>query len=338
LLFNVEDNNWALSDIYVVNPANTNWQEYIFQQTDTIYKYLDFDGWHLDQLGHRGNVYDYNGNPVDLWLTFIPFLNNLNNSFPNKKMVLNAVNQYGQLEILSTPVDFSYTEVWSPNDEYKDLAKVILDNFNFNKQINTVLAAYVNYDLAENQGQFNEAAVLMADAVIMAFGGAHLELGEHMLGKEYFPNDNLSMSDKLRNSLIEYYDFMVAYQNILRDGGSIDLTSEITSDDLLISNWNPALGRVATFKKEVAGKTIYHLLNFKGLNSLEWRDNNGSQSKPMVEKDFTIKIPNGQVNKVTYASPDWHDGVQKELEFDISNGFCTIEIPYLQYWGILIVE
>lgn len=71
----------------------------------------------------------------------------------------------------------------------------------------------MNYDLANNKGYFNTPSVLMTNSVIFAFGGAHLELGEHMLGKEYFPNNNLSMKDDLKNSLVNYYDFLVAYQN-----------------------------------------------------------------------------------------------------------------------------
>ena len=332
------DNGWALSDIYVVNPANEDWQDYIFERTDTIYQHLDFDGWHLDQLGHRGDVYDYDGNPIDIWNTFPPFLNNLQQRFPDKKMVLNAVNQYGQLEILSTPVDFSYTEVWSPNDSYKDLANVVLANFNFNNSVNTVLAAYMNYDLADNPGSFNDASVLMTDAVIMAFGGAHLELGEHMLGKEYFPNDNLSMSDELKKKLVEYYDFMVANQNILRDGETIQFNPDLSSDQINITNWNPTLETVASFKKEVNDLTAYHLLNFYGLNSLEWRDNNGTQNNPDIHRDFKVVLPTNQVNKVIYTSPDYQDGVQVELDYLISGNSCAVTIPYLEYWGVLIVE
>ena len=80
----------------------------------------------------------------------------------------------------------------------------------------------MNYNKANNPGYFNTAGVLLTDAVIFAFGGAHLELGEHMLGKEYFPNNNLQMKEDLKASLINYYDFLVAYQNILRDGGNFN--------------------------------------------------------------------------------------------------------------------
>ena len=54
--------------------------------------------------------------------------------------------------------------------------------------------------------------------------------------------------------------------------------------------------------------------------------------------DFEISLPTDQVNSVVYTSPDWHEGVQIELDYTTSNGRCTIEIPYLEYCGMLIIE
>jgi len=331
------DDNWA-SDIYLLDPANPDWQNYIFQKTAQIYEHLDFDGWHIDQLGDRVSVYNYNGNPISLKTTFTPFLTNLGTIFPDKTMVMNAVNGYGQSEILETPVNFAYTEVWEPNNTYNHLSEIINENYNLsNNNLNTVLAAYVNYNLADNSGEFNEAAVLMADAVIMSFGGAHLELGEHMLGKEYFPNNNLSMSYSLTKQLIEYYDIFTAYQNLLRDGGELSFNTGITGSEVEINDWPAVSGKIAAFKKSVNNLEVYHLLNFAGINSLKWRDNYGTLTAPDEFLNFTINVPETNVTKVIYVSPDWHDGVQEELEFEISNGVCKLKIPYLKYWGMIII-
>ena len=331
------DDNWA-SDIYLLNPANSDWQNYIFQKTGQIYEHLDFSGWHLDQLGDRGSVYNYNGNLVSLKTTFTPFLINLKTTFPDKNMVMNAVNGYGQPEILEAPVNFAYTEVWEPNNTYNHFAEIINENYNLsNNYLSTVLAAYVNYNLADNTGEFNEAAVLMADAVIMSFGGAHLELGEHMLGKEYFPNNNLSLTYSLTKQLVEYYDILVGYQNLLRDGGELSFNTGITSNEVGINDWPAIHGNIAAFKKSVNNIEVYHLLNFAGINSLEWRDNDGTLTAPDEFLNFTINVPETHVTKVVYVSPDWHDGVQEELEFEISDGVCEFKIPYLKYWGMIII-
>src|SRR5690606_2636345 len=117
--------------------------------------------------------------------------------------------------------------------------------------------AYVNYDLADNSGHFNTPSVLMADAVIFAFGGAHLELGEHMLGKEYFPNNNLTMGDDLKRMLVSYYDFLVAYQNLLRDGGTFNSPTLVSADNKVrFNNWPAQLGKVAVAGKKVGNKQV----------------------------------------------------------------------------------
>ena len=42
-----------------------------------------------------------------------------------------------------------------------------------------------------------------------------------MLCKEYFPNENLTMSEELKTAMVRYYDFLTSYQNLLRDGGTV---------------------------------------------------------------------------------------------------------------------
>lgn len=330
-----------LSDIYVTNPGNTNWQNYIFDKTTLVYNNLNFDGWHLDQLGDRGTVYDYNGNTVQINQTFTPFLQNLKAMFPNKKMVLNAVNQYGQSNILDSGVDIAYTEVWDPNNTYKSLADIIKSNNSLsNDQVNTVLAAYMNYDKANSAGFFNTPGVLFTDAVIFAFGGSHLELGEHMLAKEYFPNNNLQMSGELKKRLQKYYDFMVAYENILREGGTFNSPVLNSGDGQLnLKNWPPVASTVSVIGKSLANKQILHLINFSNTSNLNWRDTNGEQTAPAVKKNFTLSLANNNtVSKVWYASPDLDGGASKELTFTQVGSNLIFKVPSMQYWGMIVVE
>lgn len=329
------------SDILITNPANTSWQNYIFDKTDLVYQKLNFDGWHLDQLGNRNNVYDYNGNLIRLDETFGPFLQNLKQRFSTKKNILNAVAQFGQSNILASPVDVAYTEVWAPKDSYKDLADIIQENNTLsNDRLNTVLAAYMNYDKANNTGFFNTPGVLLTDAVIFAFGGSHLELGEHMLAKEYFPNNNLQMNGELKNSLNEYYDFLVGYQNILRDGGTFN-TPVVTSGDgkVNLRNWPPAYSNVSVIGKRIGNKQIIHLINFSNVTGLNWRDTNGEQTTPVSKSDFILNLQNSQtVSKVWYASPDLDGGVSKGLSFNQVGNNLVFKVPFLQYWGMIVIE
>lgn len=326
----------GLGSILVTNPGNMDWQDYIFAKTEDVYNSLDFDGWHLDQLGNRGTLYDYNGYQFNMEKGFSTFLTNLKTQFPEKKIALNAVDQYGQSNILNTPVDFAYTEVWS-RVQYTDLIQVILENNDMsNNQLNTVLAAYMNYDSSE--GSFNTPSVLLADAVIFAFGGSHLELGEHMLSREYFPYNNLYMEDGLKSSLMEYYDFMVAYQNLLRDGGIFNIP-QVISGDISINNWPPITGNASVIGKQLDGKSVIQLLNFDGVSTLSWRDNNKIQTKPKTFESFHLSIKvNGPVSRVWFASPDFKGGASQELEFKRNDGSIDITVPYLEYWSMIVIE
>lgn len=137
---------------------------------------------------------------------------------------MNAVSSYGASKIVGTgKVDFCYNELWNDEAGFSDLHSVIKANDVYSgNTLKTVFAAYMNYDYAgSHEGKFNNPGVIMADAVIMALGGSHLELGDHMLSREYFPASPLAMDNELRTAMIRYYDFMTAYQNILRGGSTI---------------------------------------------------------------------------------------------------------------------
>lgn len=330
------------SSIYLVNPGNAQWQSYLAARNKDLYQVYDFDGYQIDQLGSRDKtLYDYNGNAIDLPAGFASFIEAMKKADPDKKLVMNAVNQYGQQSIAQSPVEFLYTEVWSPNDGYADLASVIQNNDQFSKnQKKTVLTAYMDYDKAEQPGQFNTPGVLMTDAVIFAFGGSHLEMGEHMLGKEYFPNNNLQMPNALKTAIIHYYDFLTAYQNLLRDGGDFNVPSlKCTNGKMTLNNWPPQQGAVSIVGKDLGSAQIIHLLNFTNANSLLWRDKDGAQAAQTPIKDAQLVLSTTKsVKKLWLASPDKDFGSPVQLEFTQQNGQLHFTLPYLAYWDMIVAE
>lgn len=331
-----------LSNIYLLDPSNSEWQVYAINETKKVYQFLDFDGFHMDQLGNRkGPRYTYQGKDLILTNTYQPFIEAFQTAIPDKINVLNAVSQYGQQGIAAAPTPFLYTEVWTPYDRYNDLATIIKqNNVLSNYQKNTVLAAYMNYNLANNPGYFNTASVLMTNAVIFAFGGAHIELGEHMLGKEYFPRNNLQMKEDLKKALINYYDFLTAYQNLLRDGGNFN-TVTINSIDhkLSLEPWPALTGKVAYFGKLFSDKQVIHFINLTNAISLEWRDNDGVQPPPVVIEDAKISLSFTEtVKKIWIASPDFAGGIARSLNFKQVGNKVSFRLPELQYWNMLVVE
>lgn len=329
------------SNIWLLDPSNTSWQGFIASKNRDVYTALDFDGYHIDQVGNQGNVYNYSGQSVDLPSAFESFIKAMKTDKSDKRLVMNAVNQFGQQNIANAPVDFLYTEVWSPNEAYQDLATIIANNNSYsNNTKNTVLAAYMDYDLANSTGFFNTPGVLLTDAVIFAFGGSHIELGEHMLGKEYFPNSNLQIPGTLRDALIQYYDFLVAYENLLRDGGTVNAPVINSLDgQMSVNQWPPQSGKVAVIGRDLGDMQVIHLLNFTGISNLNWRDNNGTKPAPTAISNKKISFSTTKtVKKIWVASPDLNNGTPQILSFTQSNGYASFTLPGLQYWDMIVVE
>lgn len=330
---------WA-SDLYIMDPSNQLWKDYIFTQTEKVFRALPFDGWHVDQVGDWGRMYNYQGDGVSVNKTFKPFLDEAKVKL-NVHLLMNAVNQYGQPEIAVSPVDFLYTEVWDPNKTYANLVSIINKNSTFSKgNLNTVLAAYLNYDLSESPGMFNTPGVLFADAVIFAAGGAHLELGEHTLCHEYFPNNNLNMSKELEQQLIHYYDFLVAYENLLRDSVMTSNIQVNSSGSVIIKSWQQS-GTVWAFVKEKKHRQILHLINFTNAVTLNWRDKNGTQAEPdtlqSIKLWFNVEHDQ-QVSAIWTASPDFYQGSSVEIPFTLENERVSFTVPKLKYWDMVVIE
>jgi dextranase len=330
-----------LSNLNLLDPANTGWQNYMANETKNVYKYLAFDGYHMDQLGDRGTRYKYDGSFMNLSGSFKSYIDAIKAAAPEKYNVMNAVAQYGQQGIATSTSDFLYSEVWSPSDSYNDLVNIIKQNNTMSSNSkNTVLAAYMNYDKANTVGYFNTPSILMTNAVIFAFGGAHLELGEHMLCKEYFPNDNLAMKDDLKQSLVNYYDFLVAYQNLLRNGGTFNtITIASTDNKISLSAWPAAQGKVAVFGKKFDNSQVIHLINFTNSSTQQWRDKDGIQVMPALVKDANLLLTSDKTIKTIWiASPDVAGGASRKLNFAQVGNKVSFILPELRYWDMVVIE
>ncbi|HCK99496.1 MAG TPA: hypothetical protein DHW42_05250 [Candidatus Marinimicrobia bacterium] len=326
--------SWA-SDIYLMNSGNSFWQNYINNEMNKVFQAFDFDGWHMDQLGNRGTRYDYFGNTVNISGSFRGFIEKSKDTL-KVPLVLNAVDQYGQPEIAASPVDFLYTEVWS-DTTYSGLAGIIHSNNNYsNNRLSSILAAYVNKGISGDT--INTAAVLLADAVIFANGGAHLELGEHILCNEYFPNDNLKMNEELVRQLIAYYDFSVAYENILRDYPQPILFGIMTDSDIDLSK-SAQKDKVWVFAGQTGDRQIYHFINFIGASTMDWRDPQGIQTSPEKLFDLSLMIKaDSTVSRVWTASPDMNQGSPVGLDFTQAGDTLAFTLPGLHYWSVVVVE
>ena len=362
-------NSWK-SDIYVVNPANEGWLNYLAERNDEVYSMLDFDGYQIDQLGWRGNVYDYDGNPINLCDAFSTFINHMKNRHPDKRLIMNAVGQWGAQQIAGTgKMDFLYSEVWgnqagsslaSGDGRFANIKNVIDENLNLNPALRSVLAAYMNY--TTDGKNFNTPGIVMADAVMFALGGSHLELGgDHMLCREYFPYSGMKWHNQIEDWMTRYYDFLTAYENLLRDDWKEKTNVKATCSDVTINTWEPVANQVTMLAREVNGRQVVHLLNFTqedGATSLSplgeseganyllcWHDNQATRPWPQRFEALSIKLTGmtgiGKVRRIWVASPDYCGGAMQELtdyRYTSSTGTITLTLPSLQFWTMIVIE
>jgi len=330
---------WA-SNLQVEDPGDTGWQHYLFNNEKQLFEAIPFDGWHVDQLGAQGTVYDYNGNTVNLAGAFGNYLQNASAAL-GVPLVMNGVTNYGQQEIATAPVQFLYTEVWPPFTSYNDLAGLIDSNYEYsNNTLPTVFAAYMNQGISDTFGTFNTPAVLLTDAAIFANGGSHIEMGDHMLCNPYFPNSNLTMSCGLQQSMVKYYDFMTGYENLLRDSVSASANVLQNNGSNALSS-TAATGKIWAISKQKTNTDIFHLINLVNANTLSWNDPNDNQTTPNTLQNIPLSFITAQtlpVKKVYVISPDWNNGIPQQIAFQQTGTNVSFSLPYLSYWSTVVVE
>jgi len=148
------------------------------------------------------------------------------------------------------------------------------------------------------------------------------------------------MKPDLEKSLITYYDFLIAYQNLLRDGGSFNTVSIHSMDGkMVISNNLGKQGAVSVVAKKVGESQVIHFINFKDSKITRWRDNQGEQEVPGLIKDAKLLISvDGIVKNIWAASPDIIGAASRSLNFVQTGNKVAITLPELKYWSMLVLE
>ncbi|MFA6541521.1 MAG: glycoside hydrolase family 66 protein, partial [Bacteroidota bacterium] len=155
---------------------------------------------------------------------------------------------------------------------------------------------------------------------------------------EYFPNSNGQMSAELQRKLVNYYDFLTAYENLLRDSVTASLVSVISSSSTVFSK-SEALGSVWYFARAKENRQIIHFINFTAAAHLQWRDDNGTQTTPPVLTNLPISIVTSKkVKSVWLSTPDSMQGTPVSIPFSQDAGTISCTLPSLHYWDMLVVE
>jgi dextranase len=345
--------DWALYDedgnphylgedfLAYMNPdPSSPWIAHLVSQFTAILEETEFDGIHLDQYGDPKIAYDAVGGQMDL-AQVLPVTINLiketaTNVRPDSRVVFNCVNNWPIETVAKSQQDFVYIEVWPPHIHYSDLHSIVVEAQELSGGKPVVLAAYIDPSRARN--------ARLADAVIFASGGFHIELGEPgaMLADAYFPKYK-HMDDGLAKVMRRYYDFAVRYENVL----SIETrnSTESVKESLVIEDVHLEYGEVNkrawAIARQGEGFHAINLINLSGLTTLEWNGSLLADPTPLDELRVRFYTED-EVKSVWFASPDSMNPQARALSFDkhsdIQGSHIVFTIPRLEFWNLVVVE
>ncbi len=293
------------------------WAGHLMGECARALSELPFDGLHIDQYGEPKLAWNARAEPVDLPAAFAAFVAAAKARFPGRTVLFNAVGNWPIEALAPSATDFNYIEVWPPRTRFGHLAEIVRDARRLSGGKPVVIALY----LPANR----PATVLLADALILACGGARIELGEgdRLLADPYFPNHQ-ALSLELSRSLRRFYDFAVRYGEWIGPAAEdvdeliVELPAEIR-----------AVGRAA------AGRLILHLINFTGLDP----DPSWDQAQPFPsavrEVGVRIRLRAGP-ERVWWATPE--EPRVQSLPFRYEDGWLSFEAPALAIWGFAAIE
>lgn len=341
------------------NPLNPQWQAYIFAREKEVFASFDFDGWHGDTIGEMGVMktaggeplgYDESGKPIRLVKdTYTQFLNAAKEAIADKYLVFNPVGAQGIENVNISNVDVLYAEFWPwdnddrglPYADYYSIHRAILRANEQSGGKSLIVAGYINYK--NPAPTFNAPAVRLMDSVVFASGGARIELGNGsgMLSNEYFPDDSHKKMDRNLQEVIQrMYDFIVAYENLLRD--SQKPVDRVVKIENVPTSDNGRSDTVWVFTKADDRHEIYHFINLIGTDS-DWRDTAQTKKAPECQKDLKIRIyTDFPVSEICLASPDTNDLTVHLLPHvtgaDAGGAYIAFTLPELSYWNMVFLR
>lgn len=141
--------NQPNTNLYIFNPANTSWQNYITAKYVDEVNTMGFDGVHLDQLGNWGAMTDTSGVPADVPAGLASLVaatrTALNASASGKVLGINAVDGYGGDNVASAKnTNYLYSELWDNHETYGLIKSYLDTQRQESNSIPSVIAAYPN--------------------------------------------------------------------------------------------------------------------------------------------------------------------------------------------------
>jgi dextranase len=342
-LFQRADHPYEFGDhfLIIMDPSpGSPWADHLLGQFARVLDELDFDGIQLDQYGAPKIGYNAAGERVDLAQAIPAFIDQTAQVVREHRdrgaVIFNAVGNWPIQTVAPADQDAVYIEVWKPYRDFMDLHRLIAGAENLGGGKPVIIAAYIPPERLYN--------VRLADAIIFASGGYHLELGEPgaMLADPYFPRFGL-MDEATQAIMQRYYDFLVRYEEVL----SLDTadTTGSRAKALTISGLETqkllSKDKVAVIVRQGPDFETFSLVNLMGIDSGRW--DTALPDGPDALADLPVRIHTDRpVVRAWLASPDGGSldaqPIQPAIGEDDAGPYVAFELPHLDYWTMIVLE
>jgi dextranase len=328
--------------LIIMDPSpGSPWNAHLLGEFARVLDETAFDGIHIDQYGAPQIAKNAAGERVDLAGVFPAFIDQTAALVRDERgeagaVIFNAVRNWPIDTVAPSDQDAVYIEVWDPYRDFMDLHRLVVRAQDLGGGKPVILAAYIHPDHRHN--------VRLANAVIFASGGTHLELGEPgaMLADPYFPKFGVMDAD-VQATTRRYYDFLVRYGDVLATG-TTDATGA-RGDALLIDGVRTrslrSRDRVAVIVRQGRDFETFSLVNLLGLDSGEWARPLAGGPDPL--DDVALRIYTDRpVANLWWASPDGDDlgavPVGHVAGRDENGPYVALRLPRLDYWTMIVLE
>jgi dextranase len=343
-LFQRPDHPYEFGDNFLVimDPSpGSPWADHLLGQFARVLDELDFDGIHLDQYGAPKIGYNAAGERVDLAQAIPAFIDQTAQVVHERRgnrgaVIFNAVGNWPVQTVAPADQDAVYIEVWEPYRDFMDLHRLIAGAENLGGGKPVIIAAYIHPDRIHN--------VRLADAIIFASGGYHLELGEPgaMLADPYFPRFG-RMDEATQAIMQRYYDFLVRYEEVL-SLDTIDATGSRAKALTIPGVETQKLrskDKVAVIVRQGPSFETFSLINLMGIDGGRW--DVALTAGPDALADLPVRIHTDRpVAQAWLASPDGESLDAQTVALvtgeDDAGPYVAFELPRLDYWTMIVLE
>jgi dextranase len=342
-LYERPDHPYEFGDnfLMIMDPSpDSPWTDHLMGEFGRVLDDLPFDGIHLDQYGAPKVGTNAAGERIDLAEAIPGFINRTAEVVQEKRgdqgaVIFNAVGNWPVDTVAPSDEDAVYIEVWEPYRDFMDLYRLVSNAEQLGGGKPVIIAAYIHPEWKAN--------VRLANAVIFASGGTHLELGEPgaMLADPYFPKFGV-MDDAMQTIMQNYYDFLARYEEVLAldTANASDRAKALVIDGIETQKLR-SKDRVAVIARQGQDLETFSLVNFMGIDSGRW--DTALSKGPDAQSDLAVQIHTDRpVARVWYASPDEGRLDAQPVDFttgaDEAGSFIALTLPRLAYWTMIVVE